>query len=240
MSGIVGIPCCESGRSTAFWECVSCLDLPEDWVIKPQRGSSVARNRNLIIEYALTEKLDHVLFLDDDHVFPNWLLKTLLSHKLPIVSALYTKRLHPNYPLIFDVADPLNDDGAVRHHNLQKGEHGLIEVAATGAGALLIEGHVLKTLTEATAANQGSLKGCPFTLGQIEKDEWGDDLSFFKLCRESGYKIYVDLDMPIGHISEMSIFPMMNDEGHWINVANNNGLLMAMPKVVAVYKDGRL
>lgn len=224
-SGIVGIPCCETGRSTAFWECVSQLELPNsDWSVKPERGSSIAKNRNVLIQHARQKGVDYIFFLDDDQLFQPDILRRLLRHEVEVVSGLYCKRLWPNLPLIFDRYE--ENSGAVVHHPLQQNEKGLKRVPATGAGCLLLRMNIFSQIEEPF-----------FTLGQIDKDQWNDDISFFKKLRAAKVPIYIDLEQQVGHIGEMSIWPKRLPDGTWITVLHNNGVLIQLPKVSVDFSE---
>lgn len=187
----------------------------------------MARNRNRLIERALALGVDWVFFLDDDHIFDPGILKQLIAHDKGIISALYCRRLHPNLPLIFDRFDKT---GAVVHRQLLPGEQGLIRVAATGCGGLLIRRPILEELMTVT-------DGKPFTLGQIEKDEWGDDLTFYKYVRDLGYEVYVDLDAPMGHVTESTVWPGRLPDGKWVTLMDHNGLVMALPTIELTPND---
>jgi len=97
--GLVGIPCAEQGRYSAFWASVTGLVLPKGWGIFQGQGHSVSANRNGIIREALRRGCEHVLFLDDDMIVPANLLTTLLETGVEAVVALSYMRKAPFLPL---------------------------------------------------------------------------------------------------------------------------------------------
>jgi len=228
--GLVAVPCSEDARGSAFWACLAALERPLNWDIRVERGSSIARNRNESIRYALAQGYRYLLFLDDDHIFPPFLLRRLLdvleSRRLRILSALYTKRLHPNLPLIFDRYD---QDGRVVYKELKDDESGVIEIAATGLGCLLCEVDVFIRIAAQQRFEIGNEKW--FTLGELDGDQWNDDVMFFKRCRDSGEKIYIDLETQIGHEARVEVWTLRGADGKWITVYAQNGLMMQLPKI---------
>ena len=64
-------------------------------------GREVGDARNLIVDQALNENCEFILFLDDDVIVPPNVFTQLYSHKKDIVSGLYTTKSIPSYPLVF-------------------------------------------------------------------------------------------------------------------------------------------
>jgi hypothetical protein len=65
--------------------------------------------------------------------------------------------------------------------------------------------------------------GAPYwTLGQIAADEWGDDLDFCRRVRAAGFDIWCDLDCPVGHKIQATLWPQRTPQG-WVTtlVASN-------------------
>ena len=92
MAGVIGVPCGEQGRWSAFWGHLCDLERPPGTRVIPGRGSSVAANRNLIARMALDVGAEWVFWLDDDLVFrPDTLLR-LLRHDVPVVVGLSVQR----------------------------------------------------------------------------------------------------------------------------------------------------
>jgi len=185
-------------------------------------GQSPARNRNLICKQAIETNCDYVLFIDDDNLLPPDTIKRLLNHDKDIVTGLYLMRNYPHQPVIFDVA---NDDGTCKWHFLGEDESGLIEIVATGLGCLLIKTEVLREIAKR--------EPYWFTLGELESDQWCDDLAFFKRVRQAGFKIFCDLNCPIGHYAKVAIWPYREKES-WNLVYDTNGpsrVSLPMPEV---------
>lgn len=229
MTGIVGIPCSESGtRSALFMQALSGLRTPPGFGAVFSPGSSIAKNRNNIIRLALKDNVDYVLFLDDDQVFAPDLLDRLLEAsdvgKYPIISGLYCTRLHPNVPMLFDHID---EDGAVYYRKLKDDDRGLIQVAGTGAGCLLVHTDVFRKIGHYLFKFGEQVNW--FQVGQINTEDSGEDLSFFKLCKELSIPVHVDLDTPVGHIAQVAIWPGNIDGRGWEILSVNNGFPTVLP-----------
>jgi Predicted glycosyltransferases len=195
---LIGIPTSEFARAAVFYDWMDLIEKPEGFEIVHTRahGQSPARGRNLIIQQALESECDYILFVDDDCLLPPPTLKKLLAHDVDCVTGLYCMRNFPHNPIIFSEA---YDDGRCRWMKLEDGQKGLIEIAATGMGALLTKIEVFKKINESHKYW--------VTLGELEADHWCDDLSFFKRVREAGFKIHCDLSCPVGHVAKATIWP---------------------------------
>jgi hypothetical protein len=61
-----------------------------------------------------------------------------------------------------------------------------------------------------------------WTVGQVEPDALSDDLEFCRKLRESGAKIYCDLDTRVGHKSQCTLWPERSDAGWGATVVTGN------------------
>jgi glycosyltransferase involved in cell wall biosynthesis len=207
--GVV-VPTGEKPRSHRFLDSFDQLasNVKSGTVIIKPHGQSPARNRNVGIEQALNHNCTHILFLDDDLIFPTDIIDRLLAHNKDIVSGLYLMRAFPHRPIIFDVQ---NEEGFCRWMQLSPDKTGLIEVASTGLGCALINSQIFMKLDKPW-----------IRLGEVEKDHWCDDLGFYNRVKRLGYKIYCDLDLRCGHVGEIAVFPS-NLEGKWFTTYDTQG-----------------
>src|SRR5262249_19206271 len=107
--------------------------------------------------------------------------------------------------------DLVDDEGAAFPMYLTPDKLGLKPIAAAGLGFLLIKLHVFDYLEK------------PYVrLGELNSEEWCDDIGFFKRLREAGIQSYVDLDVQIGHIGTMIIQPNWQN-GQWNSMYNTQG-----------------
>lgn len=198
---LIGVVTNEYARHAAFYDYYNTLIKPQGSAVAINHNKSPASSRNEIIELALGDNFDRILFIDDDQAYKPDSLLQLLNHDVDIVSGLYLGRAYPHRPLVFDLAEP---DGSCRHYGLRGDEKGLIEIVAAGLGFCLIKTSVFKKLEK------------PYIrLGELNSEEWCDDLGFFKRVREAGIKIYCDFDLKIGHMGSMTIWPE-NVKNQWL------------------------
>jgi hypothetical protein len=208
---MIAVPTLEYARRADFYDYVNMIDknIPDTEVGQTfAHGQSPARNRNTMIEIALKNNFTHMLFLDDDVVPRPDIIKKLLAHDVDIVTGLYLMRSHPHLPILFDESFT---NGSCRFSILHPGLKGLVQVKNTGLGAALIKTDVFKRMSD----------DLPWIrLGQCEKDHWCDDIDFFNRARDIyGYKIWCDLECPVGHMLSATIFPMRKEDGTWVTAA---------------------
>jgi len=205
---MIGVPTNEMARHSSFYDYLELLEKPENTFSTRAHGQSPARNRNLIIQEAIDKECTHVLLIDDDIIVKSDLLIQLLEHDVDIVSALALMRNYPHPPLAFTSADEM---GKCLFTVLPKNESGLIEVVATGLGCILIKTSIFDKLERPW-----------IRLGELESDEWCDDIGFFKRVREAGIKIYCDLDAQVGHVTSVVIWPNQIN-GNWYTSYDSQG-----------------
>lgn len=161
-------------------------------------SSAITVGRHSLVKHALKWGAEFLLFLDADHVFPNYALIRLLSHELAAVGC-NPRRRKPPYS--FTAQGP---DGIISSN---KESPEIEEVIHMGLGLALVRADVISKLDP------------PFPLFAFrERNDGytvGEDFFFFSRLRESGVKIHVDhqLSMKVGHITQGIIFPGSNVPG---------------------------
>jgi len=205
---MIGYVTGEYARRADFYDYINILQKPPDTFILPCHDRSPAAGRNLIIQKAFEHGCTHILFVDDDQVFETDALLRLLKHDKDIVSGLYLARAYPHQPLIFDVAD---DSGACLYAYLGPNDSGLKEIVAAGFGFLLVKTSIFEKLEK------------PYVrLGELDPEQWCDDIGFFSRVRQAGIRSYCDMDCWIGHIGTMIIRPK-KDKGIWYTTYDTGG-----------------
>lgn len=201
---LIGVPTMEMARAAVFYDYLHMMEKPHGTAITFSHGQSPAENRNVIIKQALEGNFTHIFFIDDDVLIPPHSLHQLVARKKDIVSGLYLQRRFPHAPIAFNVA--LND-GRCRYKFLNSGETGLVEVVNFGLGCALIHTDVFRKMEEPW-----------IRIGQLNKQEWNDDIEFFNRAREQyGYQLFLDLDVRCGHAASISVWPDYNvEQGVWL------------------------
>lgn len=209
---VVAITGSELARFAIFYGSLFNIITPPETIVRQSRGASVAENRNELAKYALEVGAEYIFYVDDDQIIPSDTLTKLLSHQKDIVSGLYLHRNPPFAPLIFGRED---EKGLVYHRLLRTGESGLIPVVCSGAGCLLINMKVFEKMEKPW-----------WTLGQIEKDKWCDDVDFCRRARAAGFDLYCDLNAPVGHVMISQVWPTLNNDGKWVTTIMQDHVLI--------------
>lgn len=204
MSGIIGIVSGDLSRWTAFHTCLDALDIPEGWTIKRVTpGANIAAGRNALVEATRSSNVDHLWFLDDDHVFAPDTLKRLLAHKALIVAPLVCRRAAPYTPVMYDWVG----DKEYRAR-WPKETTGTEQVDACGTAGMLIHREVFEEMAP-TALEPA------FCVGQLDPDGLGEDIYFCAWCEEHNMPILVDLDTRMGHLTGMAVWPDFQATGKY-------------------------
>lgn len=140
-------------------------------------GSVIAELRNRLVKQALAdEQTTHILFLDDDQMFPAETLHMLLAYDKPIIGANIVRK-EPN---------PRTNARALDSNQCvwtTRDKTGIEEVDFVGTGLLLVRRDVF----EAFAENK------PFVY-DVEGGV-GEDVYFCRKARELGFPVYIEHDL---------------------------------------------
>ncbi len=157
---------------TAFALCRMLKDFPYDYDVLFHEGSMLHIMRERLTKKAIDLRCTHLLFLDSDMTFDKDAVLRLLKRNKDVVGANYHKR---KLPLEATVQNP-------------KKLSGLTTCDSVATGFMLIKLDVFKKITEPW-----------FFWGENGESE---DFWFCRKAREAGYKIWVDLTIPIKHIGD--------------------------------------
>ena len=149
-------------------------------------GTALCMNRIKLCKDAVKEGCTHVLFLDDDMVFPMHTLIHFINHGLPIVAANCARKELP----------PRSNSRALDGVSVlwtRKNSTGIEEVDYVGTGVMLINTDVLKALPQPWFAE---------IYNPLTETSKGEDVFFCELAKRHGFKAYIDHDISkeIGHI----------------------------------------
>ena len=181
----------ELGRHVAAQQCLLSLKTPPGTAVEIYAGSvNVPYNRNHI---ARTFQGDWLLMVDDDQVFASNMLMRLLRHladpRVDIVVPLILRRGYPH-------------DTVLAGPNLGKivvsTERGLIPVFGAGTGCMLIRRRVFDRLAQPWFEHNPNI---------------GHDMHFCTKAQTAGCGIFCDVDVPVGHIVTMAVWPARTRDG---------------------------
>ncbi len=162
------------------------LEIPMPYYISIQRGLPIHVARQELVEDALRNGVDYILFLDSDIViYDKFLIHKMLQYHYPIVSALYVSK-QQTYCAYVRKGD--------EYYPLAKvPKTDFIIVDAVGLGCCLIEAKVFEKIKER----------CKTDIFFKWDTRWkfSEDLYFFYLANKAGFKVLVPLDLKVTHIS---------------------------------------
>ena len=152
-------------------------------------GYTIAENRNSLAAKACQNDCSHLLMIDDDMVFPEYTLESLMRHDKDIV--------------------------AINYHPRQFGDGYMVWVKGEMAGARTPESRLPRTLFECDGVGFGSVLIKTELFRKIERPWFGwqmydtgmvkegEDFYFCRKAREAGYTIWCDPTIkPIFHIGK--------------------------------------
>lgn len=158
-------------------------------------SSLIYDTRNMLIEKAINEKFDRVLWLDSDMVFEPEILRILNAdlEQFDIVSGLYFKRVKPITPVVYKRCEieRLEDNKLkpVSEPYNEYPQNCIFEIAACGFGCVAMNVSALESIVEA----YGKMLFSPVT-------GFGEDMSFCMRARSAGVKLWCDPRIKLGHI----------------------------------------
>lgn len=186
--------CVPSARFIETETVVSIYNLDTDGhdvKLRCVKGYAVDVSRTMLVEDAIENNADYILWIDDDQIPPIDTLKRLLSHGKDIVTGLYVgKNVDCNASTVFrkterDTYNPFVAKALIEHG-------GLYEIDACGMGCCLTSVEALKKIGEPW-----------FKYSKA----FGEDIFFCRRAQEAGFKIYVDTDVHVGHMGIINFTP---------------------------------
>lgn len=156
-----------------------------------QIGGYAARNRNSSVEAARRNGSSHLMFIDNDMVFPPSGILRLIDHDKDIVAGNYNARPAPGQPIISTVKllDPASDP--------RRGQVIATEIPAQifrcyglGTGFMLINMQVFDKMEKPYFVSGEGADGEPFT----------EDIDFCRKAHEAGFDVWCSPTIKIGHI----------------------------------------
>ena len=192
----IAIPLIDKTVPAAFLDSFVVMQKPSFIYLRPQyNGFNIADIRNQLVERALENGCTHILMMDSDQVYPYDTIMKLLSHDKPVVSAIVHRR-YPGFDPILYRGVP----GRYIHVSDEeildcKDKKQLVEIDATGCGCVLYNTEVFLKVDAPW-----------FQFTRDEKNNVvGEDIGFCYKLRKTGYNIFCDPTIDIGHMSTLEI-----------------------------------
>jgi hypothetical protein len=153
------------------------------------KGSILSRSRMTLVNKALELECSHILFVDSDMTFPNWMLHQLLSHNKAVVGANCAVKQLPSLPTarLQSAEKPAGELVDSRH------AAGMQKVWRLGTGVLLVKTSVFQDIPA---------PWFDITWNPELHDYTGEDWNFCAKLEAAGIPIWADHDLSkhIGHI----------------------------------------
>lgn len=182
------------------------MDKDIDLCIAKTYGSIIPQNRNGVVDKAIENKADFLLFIDSDMVFDQDSLVRLLKHDRDVVSGICVCKTPPFKP----VAKVMRDDGVYEvREGLGEGRF-YSDIDMVGAAFLLIRTSVFDKMTKPYFAMPPYMEGI-----------MGEDVYFCRKAKELGYDICIDTSVSVGHIGE-AIYTI-DDHIEYLEAKKNGG-----------------
>jgi len=162
-----------------------------------QIGPTVDSGRHLLVRDARSDKCTHLVFLDDDMIFPSDTVYQLLRHRLPIIAANCTTRRLP----VLTTAML----GGKRIKSF--GKTGLEAVDGVGCAVMCVDMKVFELLPRPWFRTEYN--------PEKPDDFTSEDIYFCQLARKHGFDIWIDHDLSnqIGHCGDVEFHHGMTEQG---------------------------
>jgi hypothetical protein len=148
--------------------------LSQPHILISTKGFNTAENRTWLTVQAINANCTHILFVDDDMIYPEDTLEKLLAHDKDIIGGLYKTRYeNPEY-----LIENKREDGTCD---------------ALGGGCLLVKTSVFRIIKQPWFNYEYHENG----MVKMSNDWW-----FCRQARNAGFKIHYDESLDIKHISE--------------------------------------
>lgn len=205
---VLGLP------SSAEWKRQTAVDIASlafragrvcNLLICSVGGLDTSVARTAVVDAALANKADWILWIDSDMSLPAQALEMLLAHDLDIVGADYRRRMPPYAPIgmainpLDPMGMPLSTGG-----NLPMLESGLAEMAVLGFGVMLTRVAVFRRIPRPWFYRLWNPKD-----GTAENPDGftTEDTVFCHIARLQGFRVWCDyaLSAQVAHIGEMMV-----------------------------------
>lgn len=175
---------------------------------KFKKSALVQHNRNLLIDEVLRLHKDatHILFVDDDMVYPEDTIQKLLRAGKDICICQGFHKFEPYTPL----TTVLSPDGVLVPVHLNPESDGrILPVSSGGGGTMLIRKEVFEKVPFPWFQVQyEKFENVPEQLRPLVKETCirdhiliGEDVWFFAQAQAAGYTVYCHFGLAIGHIN---------------------------------------
>jgi hypothetical protein len=200
--GLIGVAAGYIGRYNEFNVSLSQLICPKGSGKERFLGVDNTHPYNEMVRSMRNRNLEWLWILNDDHVFDPELLIKLLERDVDMVVPLCLQRSYPYGPVLRD--GPPNYGWAPWDRLTNK--KGLLDWTGNTCGhaGMLIKKNVFEAIPEIW-----------FEAGKITPEFSASDIYFCVKVAKYGFKLFIDLDNPIGHCITGIVWPKIKENGEW-------------------------
>ena len=179
----------DNSKDAKFFEKIKSMKVPCERIdyIEGDPRLRLVECRNIIRKKVLKEGYDYLYCADQDVIPPRDILERLLEHKKDVISGMYFNKGKEGepYPVVKMPDETFEKDGRVRLPTQEEiNTLGLVRVALTGTGCLLIHRPVLQRIK---------------FRNELHLPVW-DDTNFAVDCKKLGITMYADLSIMCEHL----------------------------------------
>lgn len=191
---LIAVPCMDM-VSARFAQSLTTLKKVGQCTVSFLIGSLVYDSRNKLAGLAMQMEADYIMWFDSDMVFRPDTLERMMdvmdkNPDIDILSGLYVRRGAPFTPVIFSKLE-VNEHGELDWDDVVNIPDEPFEVAGCGFGCVLMK---TDCLYEIASKENGGMWFTPIAGA-------GEDCAFCIRARESGYKIWCDPRIDLGHMA---------------------------------------
>lgn len=191
---LIAVPCMDM-VSARFAQSLATLRKVGQCTVSFLIGSLVYDSRNKLAGLAMQMEADYIMWFDSDMVFQPDTLERMMdvmdkNPDIDILSGLYVRRGAPFTPVIFSKLE-VNEHGELEWDDVVNIPDEPFEVAGCGFGGVLMK---TDCLYEIASKENGGMWFTPIAGA-------GEDCAFCIRARESGYKIWCDPRIELGHMA---------------------------------------
>lgn len=198
--GTIIVPSASLTRYAEFWMSLEVLKVPTGSRLIVQLGADIPHQfnegiRNMVGEWCW--------FLGDDHTFEPDVLLKLLDRKVDVVMPVVPRRSPPFKPIF--IHGPLAHDMKI-YEWAELPTSGLFQLKngdPSGQACMLVRRPIL-----------GRLGDPWFEGGKLTPGRLMEDMYFVQRLHDLGIPIWVDCDLAVGHIANITILPQKHN-GRW-------------------------
>lgn len=151
------------------------------------------RNRNNMLVDFLEEKVDYILWIDVDMIYPVDIVQTLVEAKKDIIGCVYHKRSKPYDPVVYVAS---NTPGKYKSIDVSTLPNKPVEVDGIGYGGMMVARHVYESMGQEKWTHYGKNFHVPINVG----DQSSHDLVFCEEAKKAGFSIWVHGGVRAGHL----------------------------------------